>query len=84
MEKCEYEHPYTGATIGEPHPKRLRKYQIKWGVYHPKYNLINTASATRRGCMYSFCGDPKNWKYWYRQGWRIVPIEVYIKSEEEK
>jgi hypothetical protein len=48
-----------------------------WGILSP-YNdtFVSLSAWTRRGAIEQFCGEMKNWKYWYRKGFRAHKVHI--------
>ena len=63
---------------------RYSKYEGHWSTYHPGFDVLHPPEPTRKRAIQNFCGDTKNWKYWYRQGWRVIRVKVTPLDERIK
>lgn len=65
----------------------LRKTVPAWAIWAPTYGILDSSIRHSRGAAIRSVWNPDHWKKLYRQGWRIVRVEVtaiYYSSNSAK
>lgn len=53
-----------------------RKSDYAWALWSPHYGVINSTVRRTRTKALAVYFESKHWPKWYRDGWRIVRVEV--------